>query len=269
MIFVIHLSFVIWNLLLNNMLLAIDIGNTNITFGLFKGRKLIRTFNIPTYAYSLGKLRPKLGALRISEAIICSVVPKVSRKLAQDLKKLTLGKVYILGKNVDVPIKNLYRKPAQVGQDRLVNAYAGVKLYGAPLIIIDFGTAVTFDCISKRKEYLGGMILPGLRISLEALNSRTALLPKINLSKPKDFIGRDTKTSMLSGIVYGFGALTDDLVSRIRKKIGMSAKVIITGGDSTLIVRYIKSVKRIDSAITLKGLNLISRDIFEIVKKNT
>jgi len=239
------------------MLLAIDIGNTNINFGIFQGNKIIKRFIIPTKDYSLRKLKRGLGRVEINNAIICSVVPQVTKILVKDLKKSLGKRPYIIGKDILVPIKNLYRIPRQVGQDRLVNAYAGVMLYGAPLIVVDFGTAVTFDAVSRNKEYLGGMILPGLGISLDALAERTALLPKIKLKRPQELIGRDTKSSILSGMVYGFAALTDDLVLRIRNKISKSAKVIGTGGNINLINKYCKRLDRIDRDLTLKGVSLI------------
>ncbi len=239
------------------MLLAIDIGNTNISFGLFKCRKLIKEFNIPTRSYHIRSLRRLLGKPEIEDALICSVVPQAAMVLEKDLISLLGKRPYNIGKEIKVPIKNLYRKPSQVGQDRLVNAYAGVSLYGAPLVVVDFGTAVTFDVVSQRKEYLGGIILPGLGISLDALAERTALLPKIKLEAPREFIGRDTKTSMLSGVVYGFAALTDDLAGRIRNEIGRGALVIGTGGNIGLIGKYCRSINKIDKRLTLKGLNLI------------
>ena len=240
------------------MILAIDIGNTNINFGLFKAKKLAAKFIIPTKDYSLNKLKNRLGGTKIDETIICSVVPRVSGMLAKDVTALTGTKPYVLGRNIAVPIKNLYRTPKLVGQDRLVNAYAGVELYGAPLIVIDFGTAVTFDIVSKNRSYLGGMILPGLHISLDALAHKTALLPNIKLEKPREFIGRDTRNSMLSGLVYGFAALTDDLVKRIKHKIGTNARVVGTGGDIHLLAHYCRTIDFIDKDITLKGLNLIA-----------
>jgi type III pantothenate kinase len=239
------------------MLLAIDIGNTNISFGVFKGNRLIKRFDIPTKGYSLKKLKEKLGKIGIDEVIICSVVPDAAKILEKDLKQWLGKQSYNIGKEIKVPIRNLYRKPKQVGQDRLVNAYAGIRLYGAPLIVVDFGTAVTFDVISKRKEYLGGMILPGLQISLDALAERTALLPEIKLNRPKEFIGRDTQNSMLSGIIYGFASLTDSLVKRIKEKIGRNARVIGTGGNIGLIAKYCKTFDKIDKDLTLKGVNLI------------
>jgi type III pantothenate kinase len=239
------------------VLLAIDIGNTNINFGIFSGKKIIKRFFIATKTYSLSTLKNKLNKIKLDDAIVCSVVPKVTRIIDKNLRRFLGKRPYIIGKEIIVPIKNLYRKPKQVGQDRLVNAYAGVILYGAPLIVVDFGTAITFDAVSKNKEYLGGMILPGLDISLHSLAERTALLPKIKLNKPKEFIGRDTKDSILSGVVYGFAALTDDLTQRIKNRIGKSAKVIGTGGNIKLIRRYCRNIDKVDRDLTLKGLNLI------------
>lgn len=239
------------------MLLAIDIGNTNISFGVFRGKRMIKRFDIPTKNYGLKNLKKNLVKADMDDAVICSVVPRLTRILQQDLKNLLGRRPYIIGKDIKAPIRNLYRKPKQVGLDRLVNAFAGVTLYGAPLVIVDFGTAVTFDAVSKNKEYLGGMIVPGFQISLDALGQRTALLPKIKLEKPREFIGRDTKSSMLSGLVYGFAALTDNLVVRIKDKIGKNASVIGTGGNIGLISKYCKRIDRVDRDLTLKGLHLI------------
>lgn len=239
------------------MLLAIDIGNTNITCGIFADSRLKKRFNIVTREYSLAKLKKAMSKASIDDAVICSVVPLATKKIAKDLKGF-LGKApYIVGKDIKVPLKNLYHKPHEVGQDRLVNAYAGVHLYGTPLIAVDFGTAITFDVISKNKEYLGGMILPGLGISLEALFERTALLPEIKLEAPSELIGRSTKNSMLSGIVYGFACLADDLSERIKAYIGKNAKVIATGGNISLIGKYCRKIDKIDPDLTLKGINFI------------
>jgi type III pantothenate kinase len=239
------------------MLLTIDIGNTNIAFGLFKSRRLISAFHIPTLKYKSGNLRGKLRKTVVDDTVICSVVPKLTRKITGDLKVITGKPPYIIGKDIKVPLKNLYRKPKQVGEDRLVNAYAATVIYGAPIIAVDFGTAITFDIISKRKEYLGGMIVPGLRISLEALNQRTALLPLVKLEKPRDFIGRDTKNSILSGIIYGFSSLTDELIVRIRKIIGKNAISVATGGNINLILKYFRKLDKVDINLTLKGLNIL------------
>lgn len=239
------------------MLLTVDIGNTNINFGIFKGKVLIKKFFIPTVEYQVLRFKRIMGSGSIDDSIICSVVPSATKRVVQDLRKLFGREPYIIGKDIKAPIRNLYRFRNQVGQDRLVNAYAGIMFYGAPLIVVDFGTAITFDVISKNKEYLGGMILPGLDISLEALAKKTALLPKIKLESPREFIGRETKSSILSGIVYGFAALADELSLRIKREIGKSAKVIGTGGNIDLIAKFSKCFNFTDINLTLKGLNLI------------
>lgn len=255
------------------MILAVDVGNTNINLGIFsatrRGRsaenhgkhanRLVKRFSIPTKDYNLKKLKRGLGRVNIDATIICSVVPKLSGVFNREIRRLTGRNPYIIGKNISVPIRNLYRRPREVGSDRLVNAYAGIMLYGAPLIVVDFGTAVTFDVISKDKEYLGGMIFPGLDISLDGLYKETALLPKIKLEKPKEFIGRDSKNSMLSGIVYGFAALTDNLLKRLKSKIGHTALSIGTGGSIRLIGKYCRLIDEIDPDLTLKGLNLLKK----------
>ncbi len=238
------------------MLLTIDIGNTNISLGVFRGNKIIKRFNLPTKDYSFRKLKGFLGHIKIADTIICSVVTGASKTVENDLIKLLRKQPYITGKNIKVPINNLYRNPQQTGQDRLVNAYAGIMLYGTPLIVVDFGTAITFDVITKNKGYLGGMILPGMAISLQILTERTALLPKVKLNKPKEFIGRDTKNSMLSGIVYGFAALSDSLLRRIKHIIGKNAKSLGTGGNIDLVSKYCR-IDKIDRDLNLKGLALI------------
>lgn len=242
------------------MLLAIDIGNTNISFGVFLGNLSIKKFDISTRNYSFNKLKKNLGKSKIEDIIVCSVVPRATVTLQKDLLKLLSIRPIIIGKDLCVPVRNLYRKPNQVGQDRLVNAYAGTLLYKAPLIIVDFGTAITFDIISSKKEYLGGMIFPGLRLSLDALVQGTALLPEVKLEKPREFIGRTTRNSMLSGLIYGVAALTDNLTHRIRAKIGKGAKIIGTGGSIDLIARYC-TIDQVERNLTLKGLSLLYHNL--------
>jgi type III pantothenate kinase len=240
------------------MLLAIDIGNTNINCGIFTGKRLVRRFSIPTKGYSIQRLRKLLGGADIDDSIICSVVPELTCILKDDLRKLLHKEPYCLGENLKVPIKNLYHKPKQVGQDRLVNAYAGIMLYGAPLVVVDFGTAITFDVVSKNREYLGGVILPGLEISLDVLHKSTALLPQVGLSRPKGIIGRDTQGSILSGVVYGSAILVNGLIKQIKKELGYSRlETIGTGGSIRLIRPLLKQIRRTDLNLTLKGLALL------------
>jgi len=240
------------------MLLAIDIGNTNITCGIFKDSRIVKQFKIPAAKYSLAGLKRGLAKASVDSSIICSVVPAATVILEKDLKKLLGEAPYIIGKNIAVPVKNLYRKPKQLGSDRLVNAYAAIKLYGTPAVVVDFGTAITFDVVSKNGAYLGGVILPGLNVSLKALHQNTALVPQIKLKIPSAFIGGDTAGGILSGIVYGFAALSDNLTCRIKAYyIGKQAKVIGTGGDINLIAKYSKRFDAIDKDLTLKGLNIL------------
>ncbi|MCM8770811.1 MAG: type III pantothenate kinase [Candidatus Omnitrophica bacterium] len=243
------------------MLLAVDIGNTTISLGVFHGQRIIKRMSVSTDAHKSAGFYAsflKTKCKNIDKVIICSVVPKMTEIFARAGKKAFALKPYIIGKDIIVPIKNLYRNPKQVGQDRLVNAYAGFKLYGAPLIIVDFGTAITFDTVSQKGEYLGGIIAAGLNTSLKALSEHTALLPKIKLDKPKELIGRDTRESMLSGVVYGSSCLADDLILRLKVKLGKSARAIATGGDSALIKPYCCRIDIWDKDLTLRGISLLN-----------
>jgi len=240
------------------VLLAINIGNTNISGAIFSSpKRIIKQFVLPTKAYSKTKLVKKLKkSFKISDAVICSVVPKLTKVLERDLKLFTGKRPYIIGKEVTVPIKNLYQ-PGQLGQDRLVNAYSACTLYQTPLVVIDSGTAITFDVVSKDKKYLGGLIIPGMEISLKSLKEKTALLPSIKLCQPKILIARDTKNSILSGVVYGYSALCKEMVIRIKKYIGKKTLVLGTGGNISLIKKYSGIKIKIDKNLTLKGINLV------------
>lgn len=239
-------------------LLAIDIGNTNIAAGFFKDGKLVRKFRTPTHSYSLyGR---KFNHIP-DDVIISSVVPIALSRLLVCLNSIGKFNISILGKNASAPIKNLYRIKSEVGQDRLVNAYGAKILYGTPCVIVDFGTAITFDCVSVKGEYLGGLILPGIELSLSSLYKKTALLPRVSLKAAPDIIGKDTANSMRGGILFGFGAMCDGLVSRYKKILGKNLKVIATGGNASLMKRYASSIQKVDEDLTLKALHLISHKI--------
>ncbi len=254
------------------MLLAVDIGNTNITLGVFRfnQEKLLHQFRISTiqqktadeYQLMLESLfdREKIKLGGIKAAIICSVVPQVTVSFEELIKKKFKIDTYIIGKDIKAPIKNLYKNPKQVGQDRLVNAYAAISYHKAPLVVVDFGTAITFDIVSAKNEYLGGLITPGIEISLKALWERAALLPKIELVRPETLIARDTVESMRSGIIYGFSSLADGMIAKIQKKFNKKLKVIATGGQAKLIAEFCKKIDYIDSDLTLKGLNLLYKN---------
>ncbi|MDD5496250.1 MAG: type III pantothenate kinase, partial [Candidatus Omnitrophica bacterium] len=183
--------------------------------------------------------------------------PNALIRIKKALSGMIKAKILVLGKNIKVPIKNLYKVKREVGQDRLVNAFAARALYGSPAIVIDFGTAITFDIVSKRGEYLGGLILPGVEMSLNGLYEKTALLPKVELASSPYIIGKDTINSIRGGILFGFGEMCDGLVVRYRKILGNSARVIATGGAGRLVKRYTTSIQIIDEDLTLKGLSLI------------
>ncbi len=238
------------------MLLAVDVGNTTITAGLFRGARLVARGRIPTRGSPRSLLRAlKVSPRQLDGVIVSSVVPRATVSLKRSLKQLGL-KPLILGENIRAPIINRYRVPSQVGQDRLVNGVGAYFLYGGPAIIVDFGTAVTLDVVSARREYLGGLIVPGMGIALEALISRTALLPKVGLTPPKEFLGRDTRQSMLSGLFYGYGALCDGIVAKLKTRHAPKARVIATGGHCRLMAPYCHSVQTVNPDLTLQGLQI-------------
>ncbi|HOW36032.1 MAG TPA: type III pantothenate kinase [Candidatus Omnitrophota bacterium] len=247
------------------MLLAVDVGNTTISLAVMKGGKIKKAFMVPVAAVHddyKKLLRNTLASIKrysrkIDAVIVCSVVPEALSVIKSILIKGTGTRLFIVGRDIKTPMKNLYRRPRQVGQDRLVCAYAAARLYGRPAIVVDFGTAVTFDVVSARGEYLGGAIIPGLRLAAESLFEKTALLPRVRLDPPKDIIGKDTENSIRSGIFYGYGALCDGMISRIAKKIKQKPVVVITGGYASRLTKFIKTPHTLDKNLIFKGMDLI------------
>lgn len=237
------------------MLLAIDIGNTNLKAAIFKSNKLIKQFCLPIKAYSKNKFLKLLSKYTLCDIAICSVVPKLTATLKHDLKSLTNKTPYIIGKDLIVPIKNCYQNPKQLGQDRLINAFAAAKICSGPAIIIDSGSTITFDIISKNNGYLGGLIFPGFNALLKNLNDKTAQLPLIKLAKPTSLIGTNTKDCILSGVVFGTTALAKELISRLKKQLGKNTTVIGTGGSIALLEKYSGIKIKLDKNLTLKGIN--------------
>ncbi len=252
------MSFEFCNLTLNNMLLAIDIGNTNISFAIFNGGKIIKNWDIPLKEYrGIRTLETP-----IKDALICSVVPQITQRVSRDIKKTTGVKPKIIGKDILIPLKNLYKKPEQLGMDRLVNAYAASQIYSAPVIIVSCGTAITVDAVSKISGYLGGFIIPGLNSSLSALNLNTALLPKVKLAPTKKNIGKNTQDCILNGVVLGSASAIDALIETLRIKIGKNTKIIGTGGDINLIKRFSKCAIRVNKNLLLNGIFLLYKGAF-------
>ncbi len=248
------------------MIITIDIGNTTIAVAVMKRMKVLSLSRLDT-DLSVGVLKLELKSLfariskkhgKIEGVVISSVVPKktliVERESYQSLK-LTAK---VVGEHINVPLLNRYKDPKQVGQDRLVGAYAAMKLYGYPVIVIDLGTAITFDVVSTKKEYLGGVIVPGIRLSAESLFLKTALLPKIDIKAPKTVIGRTTQESILSGLFYGYGSLCQGFIELISAQIKAHPKVVMTGGHTHLMKRFVSSkIRIIDDGLVHKGMALL------------
>jgi len=249
------------------MLLAIDIGNTNIVWGVFDGDKLVADWRIGTdhskttdeYAILLlDLLRVEgIGPARVDGVILSSVVPPLTPQF-EELAELYFHCLpLIVSAELETGLTIKYANPLEVGSDRIVNAAAAYRQYGGPIIIVDFGTATTFCAVTADGEYLGGAIAPGLRISAEALYARAAKLPKIELARPKSAIGRDTVSSMQAGLVFGYAGLVDELVRRIQQELGRDCFVLATGGLAGLIAPEAHSIRAVRPNLTLEGLALL------------
>ena len=249
------------------MLLAIDVGNTNIVFGVFEGDTLRATWNIATdlhktadeYAVLLLNLLPREGlALSdIDHAIICSVVPPLDVIFDELAKRYFRTLPLVVNPGVKTGVRIGIDNPREVGADRVVNAAAAHRLYGGPIIVIDFGTATTLDAISEEGDYLGGAIAPGIGIAAEALFTRASKLPRIELVPPEHAIGRNTVTAMQSGVMFGYVGLVESLVARIRQELGGKAKVVATGGLASVIAKETKVINEVNPNLTLVGLRFI------------
>lgn len=252
------------------MLLVIDVGNTNIVFGIYKDRDLLNNWRI---ASDKDRTSDEYGLLfkqifnyhtlepdDVDSIIISSVVPPLMHTLFNMCIKYFDIKPIIVGPGVKTGMDIKYDNPKEVGADRIVNGVAGYEKYGGPLIIVDFGTAITFDAISKDGDYLGGVIAPGVGISAEALFLRTSKLPKVEIAKPDRIIGKNTVNSIQSGLVYGCAGLVDYIIENMMNEIstnGETVKVIATGGFASMIGSVSKYISNIDNLLTLEGLRII------------
>ena len=249
------------------MLLAIDIGNTNVTFGVFAGDKIKTTWRVSTaihrtsdeYANIMLSLMERQGitAQQVKDVVICSVVPPSLLIFDEVCRRYLKKTPLIVEAGVKTGIRIDMDNPREVGPDRIVNAVAAHQLYGGPVIVIDMGTATTLDVVSKDGSYIGGAIAPGIVISLEALFTRTAVLPRIELALPKKAIGRNTVAAMQSGIVFGYIGLIEGLVGRIQAELDERAKVVAAGGLAGLIVDASNVINIVNPDLTLIGLRLI------------
>lgn len=254
------------------MILAIDMGNTNIVVGCIKNGQIMFVERLCTdlseteLEYAIGiKTVLELYNIRVEEiegAIISSVVPPLTDIIRTAIRKIVGKEAMVVGPGVKTGLNILMDNPKTMGADLIVDSVAGIHEYGAPLIIIDMGTATTVSVIDSDKNYIGGMIIPGLKVSLESLVNRTSQLPRIGLEAPAKSIGKNTVDCMKSGILFGNASMLDGLVDRIREEIGCNAKVVATGGLAKTVIPLCKHDIIVDDGLLLKGLYLI-------YKKNT
>jgi len=249
------------------MLLVVDVGNTNTVLGLFDGDQLVHDWRIRTVVdhtvdeygmliYNLYKTS-RISSRKIQDIIISCVVPPMLNILEPLCQKYFNLKPLIVGPGVKTGMPIFYDNPKEVGADRIVNAVAGYEKYKNDLIIVDFGTATTFDYVSEKGEYMGGCISPGIMISSDALFERAAKLPRVELSKPKSIVAKDTVSSMQAGIMYGYAGLVDGICDRMKAEVKSNPLVVATGGLAKIVAPETKSIDVVDEMLTLEGLRII------------
>lgn len=249
------------------MLLAVDIGNTQTHLGAFQNGNLLEHWRLATErdstADELASAYTNLLALRklsfsdIDDVIVSSTVPKIVPEYAEMTERYLGEQCLVVGPSLKTGMPIRVENPRELGADRLVNAVAAYDRLGGPCVVVDFGTAITFDAISQDGEYLGGIIAPGVEISLNALTERAAKLPQVELTEPERLIGRTTLEAIQSGVIYGFASQIDGIVERMRDELGDETQVIATGGLSSHIVPFCRGVELTDDMLTLTGLRLI------------
>ena len=255
------------------MLLAIDVGNTNTVLGLYElpasgqGGALRDSFRVQTekdrtgdeYGLQLRALFDFAGVKLsdVHDVIISSVVPPMTFPLEQMCRRFFDKKPLFVGPGMKTGMPVLYDNPREVGADRIVNAVAAYERWPQGLIIVDFGTATTFDAVSPKGEYLGGAIAPGIGISMEALFQRASKLPRVAFERPQSVVGKSTVTSMQSGIVFGYVGLVDGICARMASELGFPVKIVATGGLATLIANVSEQIEEVDDQLTLEGLRII------------
>ena len=249
------------------MLLVIDAGNSNLTLGVFREAELLAQWRLLTdrdksaeqYGLEIKELfkRDGVEVKNVEGIAIASVVPQLDNALAQIAANVFGVKSLFVDHTTDTGLKLLYDTPSELGADRIVDAAAALAKYGAPCIVVDFGTATTFNAVNAAHEYLGGVIAPGLKISAEALFSRAAKLPRVEITRPEKVIGASTHGAMQSGLYYGYAGLVDGVLEKMIAEMNSRPRVIATGGLAPLIAGASKFIEKIDETLTLDGLRLI------------
>jgi type III pantothenate kinase len=243
------------------VLLAADVGNTQTVYGLYDGDRLTDHYRAATEARrTADELYVLVQGLLDLDAIdgfcLASTVPALVREYEGFAKRAGIP-VLVVGPGVSTGIAIRYDDPREVGPDRVVNAVAAKERYGAPCIVVDFGTSTNFDVVSPEGEYVGGVLAPGIEISMDALFARAARLFRVDFSAPPTVIGKTTQTALQSGLVYGFAGQVDEIVSRIRAELGVEAPAVATGGLADLVVPHSRTLQQIDPFLTLEGLRLV------------
>jgi type III pantothenate kinase len=249
------------------MLLAVDVGNTQTVLGLFEGERLVEDWRIATegertgdeLAALLGRLLElaDLGFGDVTGLVLASSVPALIRSYEELAETYLEAPLLVLGPGVKTGIPILYDDPREVGPDRIANAVAARERYGAPAIVVDFGTSTNFDAVSSAGEFVGGVLAPGIETSMEALFLRAARLTKVDFVAPPSVIGKTTASALQSGLVYGFAGQVDGIVERMRGELGDTAPVIATGGLADLIAPHSRTIESVDPLLTLEGLRLV------------
>jgi type III pantothenate kinase len=244
------------------MLLAVDVGNTQTVFGTYDDSRLTEHWRIATEQNRSGD---ELGALyrsfldlgRVDGISLASTVPELVRSYQEFSVRYTDARLLELGPGVKTGIPIRYDDPREVGPDRIANAVAAAERHGAPCIVVDFGTSTNFDVLSAEREYIGGVLAPGIEISMDALFARAARLRRIDFVEPETVIGKTTVSSLQSGLVYGFAGQVDGIVGHIRAELGTDATTVATGGLADLIAPHARTIERVDPFLTLEGLRLV------------
>lgn len=249
------------------MLLVVDIGNTNIVFGLFEGDQINNHWRISSdksrtsdeYGVLFKKLIDikEIDTKKIKGAAISCVVPTLLETILEAINTYFKVDPIIVGPGIKTGMPILYHNPKEVGADRIVNGVGAYEKFHKSVVVVDFGTATTFDCISEKGEYLGGLITTGLHVSAEALYQKASKLPRVEIVKPEQVIGKTTVESIQSGLVHGYAGLVDGIVKKIKAEMKTEPRVIATGGSAELIARESESIESVDDFLTLKGLKLI------------
>ena len=252
------------------MLLAVDVGNTQTVIGLLDGAQILDDWRIATVRHRTGDeiagllvgfLAMHGEALRdvVTEVAVASVVPRLTTQWVEMSEKHLGLTPFVIGPGVRTGIKILIKNPAEVGADRIVNTVASFETYGGPCIVVDFGTATTFDVVSAEGDYLGGVIAPGIEVSMEALTTRAAKLTKVDLVEPEHVIGKSTVECLQSGAVHGFAGQVEGIITAIRGELGVQARVVATGGLAEMMARHTPCISEVDPHLTLRGIEIVLR----------